>query len=162
MKPRNVLANGMRIGRLVIVETAGRINRELSYMCRCDCGKITTKTGGVLIRETVRSCGCLRRQTAAQLKLSHGACHTREYQAYSKAKSRCVNPDHPRFADYGGRGIQFNFHSFEEFIAEIGPRPSNVHSLDRRDNNGHYETGNVRWATRSEQRRNQRDRHAVV
>jgi hypothetical protein len=61
----------------------------------------------------------------------------------------------PNYTNYGGRGIQFLFDSFEQFYAEIGPRPAGL-TLDRIHNDGHYEPGNVRWATRSEQNRNRR------
>ena len=77
-----------------------------------------------------------------------------EYHAWWNAKERCTNPEHQRWYTHGGRGIKFLFATFEEFYAEIGPRPSPAHSLDRKNNDGHYEVGNVRWATRSEQQKN--------
>jgi hypothetical protein len=88
---------------------------------------------------------------------------TPEEHAYKGAKQRCTNPKHPKYPDYGGRGIKFLFTSFEQFYAELGPRPPAVdergkaiYSLDRKNNHGNYELGNVRWATRSEQRLNER------
>jgi hypothetical protein len=79
-----------------------------------------------------------------------------EYYTFYAARTRCTNPRHRTFPYYGGRGIQFKFKSFEEFYAHLGPRPEGM-SLDRYPNNdGHYEPGNVRWATRKEQRLNQR------
>lgn len=79
-----------------------------------------------------------------------------EYQVYQTAKDRCTNPHSQRWASHGGRGIKFLFNSFTEFIAELGPRPTSEHSLDREDNDGNYEPGNVRWATRSQQQKNKR------
>lgn len=88
----------------------------------------------------------------------HGACPRAkpksEYTAYTSAKGRCNNPNNNRYKDYGGRGIEFRFTDFEEFYAEVGDKPSPKHSLDRIDNDGHYEKGNVRWATPIEQGRN--------
>jgi hypothetical protein len=84
----------------------------------------------------------------------HGANSTVEYAAYSRANHRCRNPENAAYVHYGGRGIEFRFQSFSEFANEMGPRPSSKHSLDRIDVNGHYEAGNVRWATASEQQRN--------
>ena len=81
---------------------------------------------------------------------------TPEYRAFNGAKSRCNNSANPSYKNYGGRGIKFKFSSFEEFIDHIGFRPSDNHSIDRIDNNGHYEIGNVRWATDIEQARNKR------
>lgn len=88
--------------------------------------------------------------------MPHGKSHTPEYHIYVGARYRCTNPKSEVWKDYGGRGIQFRFVSFEEFLAELGPRPSPEYSLDRINNDGHYEPGNVRWATASEQRNNQR------
>jgi hypothetical protein len=81
---------------------------------------------------------------------------TPEYYACFDAKYRCTNPKDKYWKDYGGRGIEFRFTSFEEFFAELGTRPTPAHSLDRIDNNGHYEPGNVRWATKAEQNANRR------
>ena len=82
---------------------------------------------------------------------------TPEYRAYQSARSRCVNQHDISYPRYGGRGIEFRFHSFEEFIADVGDRPSPLHSLDRKNTQGHYERGNIRWATRQEQQRNRRN-----
>lgn len=81
-----------------------------------------------------------------------------EYQAYRRAKQVCSNPRHPKYKDYGGRGIRFLFESFEQWYAELGPRPTPQHSVDRRDNDKGYEPGNMRWATVKEQRANQRQK----
>lgn len=84
---------------------------------------------------------------------------TPEYRAWSKIKERCFKPHHPSYTDYGGRGISMCARwrgSFPAFLADVGPRPSPAHSIDRIDNDGHYEPGNCRWATRSQQVRNSR------
>jgi hypothetical protein len=77
--------------------------------------------------------------------------HSPEYRAYHDAKQRCTNSKSQKWKAYGGRGIEFRLASFDEFIAAIGPRISPSHSLDRIETNGHYEIGNIRWATRAEQ-----------
>jgi hypothetical protein len=79
-----------------------------------------------------------------------------EYMAYCSAKSRCNHVGNRAYPSYGGRGIRFNFVSFEEFLRELGLRPSPKHSLDRINNDGNYEIGNVRWATAKEQLYNRR------
>jgi hypothetical protein len=88
-----------------------------------------------------------------------------EYLAFRQARNRCTNPNYRQWQDYGGRGIKFLFTSFEQFLAHIGPRPAGVdakgrtlYSLDRKDNDGNYELGNVRWSTREEQNGNRRIR----
>lgn len=79
-----------------------------------------------------------------------------ELYAFIAAKQRCTNPKNPRYCAYGGRGIQFLLSSWHELVKEIGYRPSKVHSLDRINNNGNYEIGNIRWATRKQQYANRR------
>ena len=76
-----------------------------------------------------------------------------ERQAFYGARRRCIDTTRKGYARYGGRGIEFRFHTFEEFIDALrtadnpsGMRPSTGHSLDRINTNGHYEAGNVRWA----------------
>ena len=78
------------------------------------------------------------------------------YHIYMNQKYRCTKPTHVDYYLYGGRGIQFKFTSFWDWLLELGPRPTENHSVDRIDNNGHYEYGNIRWATPKEQRLNQR------
>lgn len=77
--------------------------------------------------------------------------------SYREALKRCTNPKQKCWPDYGGRGIRFLFTSFEQFLAELGPRPAGT-TLDRIDNDGNYQPGNVRWATPAQQRVNQRKR----
>ena len=85
----------------------------------------------------------------------HGMSRTPEWDAYVHAQQRCNNPKTKGYKDYGGRGIKFRFISFEQFFAEIGRRPKG-RSLDHKNNNGNYEPGNVRWATRFQQAHNKR------
>lgn len=94
----------------------------------------------------------------SSLPLSFVKSKSPEYRVYCRAKQRCRSND----KNYGGRGIEFRFNSFDEFFAEIGRRPSSEHSIDRINNDGHYEPGNVRWATLSEQARNKRDRFKLT
>jgi hypothetical protein len=90
---------------------------------------------------------------------AHGMTGTPEYRCWSAMKARCGRPNNPAFRDYGARGIRVcaRWSKFANFYADMGPRPSAAHSLDRIDVNGGYEPDNCRWATRSEQGLNKRN-----
>src|SRR5215469_11218007 len=88
----------------------------------------------------------------------HGMSSSQEYCAYVSAKYRCENPNKVSYKYYGGRGIRFLFTSFQQFYAELGPRPEGM-SLDRIDTDGNYEPGNVQWATHSQQMRSRKRPH---
>lgn len=138
-------------------------------LCECGCGqpapiaKNTRARRGYVKGQPVHFIkGHGSRGCPAWRYKSHGMWGTPEYDAYYSAKNRCLNSDHPRWNDYGGRGIEFRFTSFEQFFTELGPRPSPDHSLDRMDNDGDYEPGNVHWATAKEQIANQRKPQKVA
>jgi len=90
-------------------------------------------------------------------KFRHGGTNQPEYRVYYNAKTRCTDRKHQSWKYYGGRGIKFLFISFKQFYTELGPRPAGL-TLDRINNDGHYQVGNVRWATRSQQALNARKR----
>lgn len=131
--------------------------RDIMYLCQCDCGVQVLIRNGHLRNGNSRSCGCRSKRGRSSPRTTHGMTRTPELRAYCGAIVRCRKPKALRWSRYGGRGIEFRFASFEEFFAELGPKPEPKHlySLDRFPNNdGHYEKGNVRWATASEQNSN--------
>lgn len=143
---------GKRFGRWLVVAYAGSVNSVSHWYCKCDCGLTKRLQATSLIHGRSKSCGCLLKSIVT----THGMSGTPEYEAYQGCISRCTRKSNSSFGDYGGRGIEFRFNSFEEFYAEVGKRPSPNHSLDRIDVNGHYEKGNIRWATLKEQCSNRR------
>lgn len=157
---------GDRFGRLVAVSRApnspgGCVRWHLS----CDCGGSTTSAASNLQRGKSRSCGCLMRELVAERRRTHGRASgdrkTPEYNAWQAMIQRCENQNHAAWKNYGGRGIAVCERwrdSFENFLSDIGERPSDEHSLDRIDNSRGYEPGNCRWATWSTQQRNRRPR----
>jgi hypothetical protein len=95
----------------------------------------------------------------------HGRTRTPEYRIWKAIKERCTKPNVINYGDYGGRGIRMCerwANSFENFLADVGPKPSPKHSIERNDTNGNYEPNNVRWATQKEQNRNKRSNHIVT
>jgi hypothetical protein len=84
-----------------------------------------------------------------------------EASAYNAARFRCTNTSNKDYFKYGGRGIEFRFTSFDEWAKELGPKPSHLYSVDRIDNYGHYEIGNVRWATVQQQAINRRTTKSI-
>lgn len=88
----------------------------------------------------------------------HGLRGHSLYATWCNMKARCDNKNHPQYKDYGGRGISYDkrWSGFAEFLRDVGEKPFPDATLDRIDNDGNYEPGNVRWADRTTQRRNSR------
>jgi hypothetical protein len=132
-----------------------------SGLCMCGCGQVTSVANKNDIAR-----GDIRGQSVKFIRghfgggrYTHGMSSSPEYSAYQAAHFRCTSPNSPGWEDYGGRGIKFLFASFEQFLTEVGKKPTAEHSIDRYPNNdGNYEPGNVRWATHVQQQRNKRKR----
>ena len=157
-KQKNFLI-GKKFGRLTVIsQLPAKSDYKIRWHCICDCGGKKDTIGKSLLNGDTQSCGCLHKETMSKVKTTHGMRHTSEYNIWSSMFLRCENRKNAGFKNYGGRGITVceRWRTFENFFADMGPRPSKKHSIDRIDNDRGYSPENCRWTTQDVQARNSR------
>lgn len=153
-KARGIDRTGQVYGRLTVLRLEGRAKGHRRWVCRCACGVEIVVHGGNLASGNSQSCGCIGRERPKSTRRARGGT----FNSWNAMILRCYRPSQRCYPRYGGRGITVCDRwreSFEAFLADMGPRPSPQHSLDRFPNrDGNYEPSNCRWATAAEQARN--------
>jgi len=160
LAPRFLDLTGIKFGRLEALSIDYSKNTKYIYwLCKCDCGKKVSVKNYNLLSGNTKSCRCLSILTNKENKtnIKHGLSRSKEYKTWCGMKTRCYNPNDSYYNRYGGRGIKVCgrwLNSFENFLEDMGKRPSPKHSIDRINNDGDYEPSNCKWATGVEQIRN--------
>lgn len=154
---------GERFGRLTVVAEGERhISGDRLWICECDCGRQVSVRNCNLPR--TKSCGCWRKERLSHAKpaTKHGSSNKGLYYTWQAMKQRCFQPNHIHFEDYGGRGITVcrewmdDFSAFSNYVTQLPHCGEPGRTMDRINNDGNYEPGNVRWATWEEQAINRR------
>lgn len=162
--------SGMVFGRLTVISQVENKGKDVSWLCRCQCGSSIDVRGHALRTGNTSSCGCLHkeqlitRNKKAQSKgrTTHGMSQTRTFRIWADMRKRCENPRSTHYHNYGGRGITVceRWGRFEHFLEDMREAPED-RTLDRIDVNGNYEPGNCRWATIAQQARNKRTNRII-
>lgn len=158
--PRFRNLTGLEFENLTVKKFAGKRGSHHAWECVCICGTPKTIRGDHLTSGATVSCGCIRGKS----RCTHGKTETREYVTWCNIKSRCYSKNHVSYDRYGARGIRVCRrwkNSFENFLADMGERPSKEHSIERVNNLKNYSPSNCKWATRKEQGRNKRNNRVL-
>lgn len=149
--------------RLTVIERDTTKKSRVFWWCICECNVLKSVAACELKAGKTKSCGCMDAERKKVGSLKHGYNRTPTYVCWSNMIARCGNKNRPDYKNYGGRGISVckRWRDFSNFLQDMGEKPPNL-SIERNDNNGNYELSNCRWATSSEQRRNQRPRAAAA
>lgn len=158
--PAFVDITGNTYSRWTVISFAEQRNGGSFWNCKCTCGTERAISGATLKAGLSKSCGCYKREVDVSKVYKHGLTGTDEHNIYMGMRQRCGTPSHRLYPHYGALGVKICdrwMESFENFLEDMGPRPSKKHSIDRfPDPAGNYEPSNCRWATSSQQNSNKR------
>jgi hypothetical protein len=150
---------GVRFTRLQVLGPAESKTGRSRWFVVCDCGQKLTVLGKSLASGNTKSCGCLNTDMFLSVVVKHGLRSHPLYGTWKTMIQRCTNPNTAAYANYGGRGITVCSRwksSFQNFLSDMGDKPTKAHTLERANNNKGYTPGNCYWATRKQQAANKR------
>lgn len=160
-------------GRLLALKRAEKKGKGAYWLCECSCPEHTKVivSSSDLRRGHTKSCGCLSRETRKQKATRHGWYGTKCYTIYFGMKTRCQNPKNQKYYRYGGRGItvypewldkENGFMNFYNYVSKLPHFGEKGYTLNRIDNDGNYEPGNVEWSDDVTQANNRRNNHYIT
>jgi hypothetical protein len=160
---------GKTQGSLTIIAESGRDKHgNVLWLCECTCGAKVHRSNNSLINGAQTCSAACGVSASNKRRARHGMWKSKEYSTWRGLRARCLDPSNGAYENYGGRGIEVHpawagSDGFDAFYAYVGPAPEGSRvSLDRIDNNRHYEPGNVRWATLKQQANNTRKNVRVM
>lgn len=166
MSSNNLARNikGEKFGSLLVLDnpkeqTIATGKKYLMVLCRCDCGKEKSINYRNLIYGKSKTCGCSWGLNLAK----HGDYKSITYSTWQAMLARCNNKNNGKYSLYGGRGISVcdRWKRYENFLHDMGVRPSKNHSIDRINVDDGYHPENCRWASQKQQCRNKRDNRYI-
>lgn len=149
----------MVFGLWTVVREEPKRGHNRYYLCRCECGTEKPVYWGNLSQGYSTNCGCRGMRLFTSARRKHGMTDSVEYQTWGNMKDRCGNPSNKSYQDYGARGITVCdkwINDFAAFFADMGPRPSPQHTIERVNNDKGYSPDNCVWATKQVQKNNTR------
>ena len=164
---------GKTFGKLTVIERAANKvypsgQTRLMWYCKCKCGNTVIVLGQCLVNGHSRSCGCSTGDFIRQQKNKHKKSKTKIYRIWQAMKRRCYNPNSINYSDYGSRGIEVcerwkdSFEAFYDDVSKLAHYGEKGYTLNRIDNDGNYDLGNVEWSTDKEQANNRRNNHLIT
>lgn len=161
MKSQAIDMTASRYGSITALSATGRASSgDRKWLFACDCGNKFEANGYYARSGKIASCPSCSAERIRIASVKHGLTNTPEFEVWTGMHTRCYNANSKDFKDYGLRGIAICERwrlSFEDFLSDMGSRPSPLHSIDRKDNDGDYEPNNCYWATQKEQANNKRN-----